>query len=420
MDKLIAIIKREYLFRVRSKGFIIGTALSPLLMMSLVLVPMFIAMGSGSENYRIVVLDQTEDEALYARMQQLLIADNAKSNRYEVERETVAETEDLAARQQRLNQQIIEKKLDGYLVLPRDVLDQRRVAYHTRNVSDFGGSSRLRSAVNTAIIERRMERAGLDAARVNELSRNVQIELINERGERERGQTVILAYVLLMILYITILVYGLMVMRGVLEEKQSRIIEVLLSSVRPFQLMLGKLIGIGLVGLTQYAVWAGFALIISAVAAAQALTLSSVRLPQISVSLMIFFVLYFLLGYFLYATLYAMVGAMVSNEEDGQQVQMPVTMTIIIPIAISSLILRNPNSALSTVLSLVPFFSPVLMFMRITLQPPPWWQIALSLVLLVATILGAVWLAAKIYRVGVLMYGKRPTLPELAKWLRYT
>src|SRR5262249_17901139 len=114
------------------------------------------------------------------------------------------------------------------------------------------------------------------------------------------------------------------------------------------------------------------------------------------------------------------VGAIVSSEEDGQQMQMPVTMTIVIPVAISSMILRNPNGLSSTVLSLIPFFSPVLMFMRITIQQPPWWQIALSLVLLLSTILGLVWLAAKIYRVGVLMYGKRPNLPELARWLRYT
>ncbi len=207
---------------------------------------------------------------------------------------------------------------------------------------------------------------------------------------------------------------------GVMEEKQSRIIEVLLSSVRPFQLMLGKLVGIGLVALTQYLIWGTFAVLISVVAAAQAMTVSSVSFPKIPVSLMIFFVLYFLMGYFLYATLYAMIGAIVSNEEDGQQMQMPITMTIVIPVAISSIVMRNPDSLSSIVLSLIPFFSPVLMFMRITIQQPPWWQIALSFVLLLSTIFGAIWLAAKIYRVGVLMYGKRPTLPELVKWLKYT
>jgi len=420
MDKIIAIIKREYLSRVRSRGFIIGTALSPLMMMSFVLVPMLVARGSGHENYRLVVLDQSGDPGLYARAEQLLTNDNAKSDRFEVRREAVGPSENVEARKQDLNRQITEGRLEGYVAVPADVLDRGKIAYHTKNVSDFGSSDRVRRAFNTAVIERRMTRAGIDAARVSALSKSIEMETINERGERERGQTVILAYALLMILYITILVYGITVMRGVIEEKQSRIIEVLLSSVKPFQLMLGKLIGIGLVGLTQYVIWASFALLLSGFAAAQALTFTSIKFPRVPISLMAFFVLYFLLGYFLYATLYATVGAIVSSEEDGQQMQMPVTMTIVIPVAISSMILRNPNGLASTVLSLVPFFSPVLMFMRITIQQPPWWQIALSLFLLLSTILGLVWLAAKIYRVGVLMYGKRPNLPELARWLRYT
>jgi ABC-2 type transport system permease protein len=144
------------------------------------------------------------------------------------------------------------------------------------------------------------------------------------------------------------------------------------------------------------------------------------KMPRIPVAQLIFFVVYFVLGYFLYATLYAMVGSIVSNEEDGQQVQMPVTMTIVVPVMLSTLVLRNPSGTASTILSMIPFFSPVLMFLRIGLEMPPWWQIALSIVLMIATILGAVWIASKIYRVGVLMYGKRPTLPELMRWLKYS
>jgi ABC-2 type transport system permease protein len=223
-----------------------------------------------------------------------------------------------------------------------------------------------------------------------------------------------------MILYITILIYGVTVMRGVIEEKQSRIVEVLLSSVKPFQLMLGKLVGIGLVGLTQYFTWAAFMIGISTVAALPAFAMGAFKLPNIPPSLMVYFVVYFVLGYFLYATLYAAVGALVSSEEDAQQVQLPVTMFLIIPMIFSSAILRNPNSTFSIVLSLIPFFAPVLMFMRICLSQPPLWQIGLSMVLMIVTILGAVWLAAKIYRVGILMYGKRPNLPEIMKWMKYT
>jgi ABC-2 type transport system permease protein len=419
MDKILAIIKREYLFRVRSKGFIIGTILSPLVMMSFVLVPILVSRTGGSGNYQLAVLDQTGDDTFYQRAEKLLIAENAKADRYEVRREAASAT-DLETARQALNQQLKEKKLNAYVVIPAHVLERGEVKFYAQNIGDATNRNRVRNALNTAVIEQRMARAGISPAHVNELSRSIQMETLNERGERERGQTIILAFALMMILYITILIYGITVMRGVMEEKQSRIIEVLLSSVKPFQLMLGKLVGIGLVGLTQYVVWASAAVLISGIAAAQAAMVSSFSFPKIPLSLMVFFVLYFVLGYFLYATLYAMVGAIVSNEEDGQQMQMPITMTLVIPVAIATIIMRNPDSLTSTVLSLIPFFTPVLMFMRLTIQQPPWWQIALSVILLISTILGAVWLAAKIYRVGVLMYGKRPTLPELAKWLRYT
>ncbi len=286
-------------------------------------------------------------------------------------------------------------------------------------MGDFEARQQIGDAINRALVERRVRLAGLQNEDLQRLTREVRFEVRNERGERERGQTFILAFGLLMIIYITILVYGVMVMRGVIEEKQSRIIEVLLSSVRPFDLLLGKLIGIGLVGLTQYTVWTIFGLGLSLATSLPMLVANWGSLPTIQPHLLVFFLVYYILGYFLYATLYAMVGAIVSNEEDGQQVQLPVTMAIIIPMMISTMVLRSPNSLASTILSLVPFFSPMLMFLRIAIQTPPWWQIALSIVLLILTILGTVWVSARIYRVGVLMYGKRPTLPEIVRWLRY-
>jgi ABC-2 type transport system permease protein len=147
---------------------------------------------------------------------------------------------------------------------------------------------------------------------------------------------------------------------------------------------------------------------------------SQAKLPRVPVSLLIFFVVYFLLGYFLYATLYALIGATVSSDEDGQHAQTPITMMLVVQMVLLTLILRSPDGTTATVLSLIPFFGPIIMFMRICVQTPPWWQIAFSIVSLIATILGTAWVAAKIYRVGVLMYGKRPNLPELARWLKYS
>jgi ABC-2 type transport system permease protein len=420
MEKLKAIVKREYITRVKSKGFIIGTILSPLLMLSFVVIPILVARAGGPKDHRIVILDQTGDATLFERIDKLLAPAGSGDDRYHLQREVVGSEENLEERRQIQNQRVAAGEIDGYLVIPKDVLTRDRIVYHAKNIGDFGSRTDIGNALSKAVVERRITEAGLRTEDVSYLTRGVRLDMRNERGERERGQTFILSFGLLMIIYITILVYGVMVMRGVMEEKQSRIIEVLLSSVRPFDLMLGKLIGIGLVGLTQYLVWSIFGLLISLITTLPALAANWQSLPRIPVAQLIFFIIYFVLGYFLYATLYAMVGAIVSNEEDGQQMQMPVTMTIVIPVMLATLVMRNPNGTASTILSMIPFFSPVLMFLRIGLQMPPWWQIAVSIALMIVTILGAVWVASKIYRVGVLMYGKRPTVPELMRWLKYS
>jgi ABC-2 type transport system permease protein len=417
MDKILAIIRREYVTRVRSKGFIIATVLSPLIMTSFILVPVLIARSSSSTSYHLTVLDQAKDDSLYNHAVKQLTGEAAKADRIEVSRELG--TGD-PAQQEALNQQLGNGGLSGYVVIPPDVLEHGKVTLHARNVTDFARIGRINNAFESAILWRRMEKAGIDSSRVEALRKDIDVQMVNERGESEQGQSFVLGYALVLILYVTILIYGLMVMRGVIEEKQSRIVEVLLSSVKPFQLMLGKLFGIGLVGLTQYVIWTTFTILVSGFAMAQAMMFSQAKLPRIPVSLLIFFVIYFLLGYFLYATLYALIGATVSSDEDGQHAQTPITMMLVIQMVLLSLILRSPDGTAATVLSLIPFFGPIIMFMRICVQTPPWWQIAFSIVSLIATILGTAWVAGKIYRVGVLMYGKRPNLPELARWLKYS
>jgi ABC-2 type transport system permease protein len=418
MDKLLAIIKREYFTRIKSKGFILGTILTPLLMAGLIFVPMLF-IGKGSKTaHRLVVLDQARDETIYQRAQAHLVAE--KETSFAVRREAIT-AERLEARQQELNQEIKAGRLDGYVVLPADVITQGKLFRRTKNVNDFDTNRRIRDAFNDAIIEQRLLNAGVKPHEIEAISKDISIDFLNERGEKESplGQWG-LSFLLGIILYVTILVYGLYVLQGVIEEKQSRIVEVLLSSVKPFQLMLGKVLGLGLVSLTQILVWAVSLGLVSALAAAQAIAFGSFKIPRIPLSVLFFFAVYFVLGYFLYATLYALVGSIVSSQEDGQQAQFPVTMCIAIPMALASFIMTKPDSMVSVVFSLIPLFSPILMFMRITVQQPPWWQIALSIGLLLGTIFGTVWLAAKIYRVGVLMYGKRPSLPELMKWLKYT
>jgi ABC-2 type transport system permease protein len=419
MDKLKAIIKREYLTRVRSKGFIIGTILSPLFMSSFILIPFLLGRSAGPEKYQIVALDQSGDALLFESLTLALAPTKPGQPRYELSREEIGSQEKLEARRQILSRRVADKQLDGYLILPHDALRQEEIKFYAKNASGFSNQARLEDAIKNAIQGRRIAQEGLDAERVRHLTRGVELTVVNERGESERGR-VLLALALVMLIYFTVLIYGVTVMRGVMEEKQSRIIEVLLASVNPFDLMLGKVIGIGLVGLTQYVVWAVSGLALSALSAGAAVAVAGFDMPKVSVSLMIFFMVYYLLGYFLYAAFYAMIGAIVSNEDDGQQAQWPVSMTFAASLVASMLAMENPNGVAVTILSLIPFFGPSLMFLRIALGSAPAWQIAASIILLVVTIIAVTWVAAKIYRVGVLMYGKRPTLPELARWLKYS
>jgi ABC-2 type transport system permease protein len=429
MDKLKAIIKREYLIRVRSKGFLFGTIASPVLLVLYMTVPILMVKLASHKAHQIAIVDQFGDDKLYQMIERNVTRNNqsekvaermGETNRYYLRREVARTPEAAQALQAALTQQLESGQLTAFVVLPPNALATREFGYFAQNVGDITSKNHVSDAINEAVIQRRMDDAGLDLSRVNDLSREVELNTINRRGEREKGQTFFLTFGLIMAIYVSILIYGIMVMRGVIEEKQWRIIEVLLSSVKPSELMLGKLIGIGMVGLTQFAVWSLTGILMTSVTALPMAKMANVSIPTIQPSLMFFFVLFFTLGYFLYATLYAMVGAIVSNEEDGQQMQIPVTMTIVIPVMISGLVMQDPNSTVSTVLSLVPFFSPILMFMRISFQTPPVWQILLSIGLLIGTILALIMLAAKVYRVGVLMYGKRPTLPEVVRWLRYS
>jgi ABC-2 type transport system permease protein len=226
-----------------------------------------------------------------------------------------------------------------------------------------------------------------------------------------------------MVLYMTLLIYGVATMRSILEEKTTRMVEILVSSVRPFQLMMGKIIGIAGVAMTQYLIWAVSGSLVAAFGGGLMKLLrpdSSVPKVYVPVSLLAYVFVFLLTGYLLYASIFSAVGAMVSNEQDMQQAQAPVTVLIVVPVVMFGFIMRNPSSTLAVILSSIPFFSPILMPLRIALQTPPWWQILLSITFLVLCTLLVIYVSARIYRVGILMYGKRPSLVEIARWLRYT
>jgi ABC-2 type transport system permease protein len=267
---------------------------------------------------------------------------------------------------------------------------------------------------------------GVRVDNLSDLVRGADFTLVKvgKVGEAvEKGQTFILAFAVAFVLYFTLLLYGVATMRSVLEEKTTRVVEILASSARPFDLMAGKILGVAGAGFTQYMIWGVTGLLISTYgsAAVSAFRPGAPALRfHIPVSLLIYGMLFFLAGYFLYASIYAAVGAMVSSDEEAQQLQLPMTLLIVVAFLLYPAVMRDPSSRLSVIISLIPFFSPILMVFRIGLQTPPLWQIILSLVLIIATTIGVVRVASKIYRVGILMYGKRPSLVELLRWLKYT
>lgn len=422
MKKVWAISKREYLERVRTKAFLIGTLLTPIVFLSFILIPTLLMTRKGTQERRIAVVDGTG--RLAAALDQTL---NPKTqpgrSRYHIV-PLAPPAADPASLKQSLRTKVLANELDGYLWIDSDIASRGQAEYYARNVSDFVEVRQLSTALTATVVEQRLSEHGLDPAEVTRMIEPVQLKTVrvSKEGEREdRGMTFMLAYVFVMVLYMTLILYGVSVMRSVIDEKTTRIIELLLASVRPSQLMAGKILGVGAVGLTQYLIWAFIGAAITALAAAQAsvLGLSPGQLLVLSPAILFYFIVFFVLGYFLYATLYAALGAMVNSEQEAQQLQFFVVSFLIIPLLLIGLIIRAPSSDTAVVLSLIPLFAPILMFLRITIEPPPGYQIALSIVLLVLVNLAVLWLAARIYRVGILMYGKRPTIPELVKWVRY-
>jgi len=424
MRKILSVIKREYLQIIRTKGFIIGTILGPVFMAALIVVPVVLQFVSLDQQERIGIVDESRE--IFTELEKSL---NQKlkdgSRRYLL---TQFESKgDTQALREELNRMVLQKELDAYIYIPVGVSGESEAEYVSEHVSDFDKRGHIGRALSNIVIEKRLKGEGLDPAKISEYVRPVSLmtKKVTKRGvEKDTGGTFIISYFLVLILYMTLIFYGQIILRGVIEEKSSRVVEIVLSSLRPFQLMAGKIIGIAAVGFTQYAIWTVFGLaaaryskglITGAFPAA-----ASFEMPSIPSYIFIYFILFFIGGYFLYATMYAAIGSMVNSEKEAQNLVMPVTMFLIIPILMMMFVIRSPNSTFSVVLSMIPFFAPILMLLRVCILLPPFIQIGVSIVLLVLATLFMIWITAKIYRVGILMYGKRPGFAEILKWIRYS
>lgn len=421
MHDVLLIIRREFHERVASRSFLLGTILFPLLMIGLIILPRLIGRG-GTE--RTLALVNEGPAGVGAAFTAALSrpAENAEDNTYRV----LPVDGSLDQVRSSLAARVESKEIDGYVVLPRDVLEHGAVLFRARNVGSFSVMRDLRAAGNRAVQSERIKGAGIDAAAVAALIAPVRVDeaKITARGEERGGalSTFLTAYLVAFLIYLMTTLYGVAVMRSVLEEKTNRIAEVLMSTIRAPHLMAGKIIGVGSAAVAQVLIWIAILTVVMTQSSrlgprfalpdgvAQALNVE----PLTGVLLF----LYFLLGFFLYASIFAMVGASVTSEQEAQSVQFIALLPLIAPLLFMESILNAPFGATATILALVPFTTPIAMPMRMASVQVPGTEIAMSLVLLLAGIGLVAWLAGKIYRVGILSTGKRPTVGELLRWIR--
>jgi len=420
LRRIAAIIRREYLERIRTKAFWVSTLLVPLFMGAMMVIPAWLAERGGGE-FTVAVLDLSGRFAgpVKAEVDKRLSSSDEKLS---IHLSIVDPGPDPEATREQLKEEVQAGTYDGLLMLPAGLPDEGEPQYLAPNVAAFKLLSILERSVNDALVADRLTRAGLDPEKVSDLTRRVDLKTfkLGKKGEetRDQGQGFLLSYGFMLIIYMSVLMYGIYVMRGVLEEKTNRIVEVVIATVKPFELMLGKILGIGAVGLTQFSLWGLALAAITAPGAMTALGFAGVELPSLPPVLLVFFVVFFVLGFLLYGTLYAGIGAAFDTEQEAQNFQTLVTIMLVVPLVLMVQILNQPDGTLSVVLSLVPFFAPMLMFLRMTLTPVPAWQLAAAVAGLLAAIVVSAWVVGKIYRVGILMHGSKPTLKDLARWLK--
>lgn len=441
-NKIVTVVKREYMTRVKSKGFIVSLFLMPVLMSGMVLLSSFLTIieGKTEKIRKIAIVDETGE--IFTQMKADIAGHSAFQHKgklvYQLEEESVTTQDTRTALRERLNT----KTLYAYLEIPKDVFENGEVRFYARTATNFAVQNALRSIISNIVRDKRFAESGYPRAEVSRLMRSVRFNTYAVKSSKakdgeaaiesplETGARIGLGYIFVFVLYMFVLIYGNSIMRSVLEEKTTRIVEVIISSIKPHQLLLGKLAGVCAVCLTMFAIWVVFGVLLvmnmETLLGIFGVDNLPIQLSQVigtvkasSTEVLTYFFIYFIIGFFIYSTLYAVVGAICSSEEEAQQTAAPLTILIIVPFVLMFQLFRIPDSTLSILLSHVPFFSPILMFMRINVLMPPLWEVLLNIVVMCATVLLVTLISAKIYRVGILMYGKRPTLRQLWQWTRY-
>ena len=415
MSNIWLVAKREYLEQVRGKAFKITTVLIPAIFVGIFSI-MYIASKNSGTGKHIVIA--SSDAVLAQRVEQQLVNDKEAQMTVEVlSPVTVAD-------RQQLTDRVDRKEIDGFLWLRTEAGHaQPSGTYESRTSGDFATVSRLTDAVTRAAMQQQLTARGLSAGDIDSLTKDIKIETLQVQNGKTSSSNAMgtfwAAYIMAFLLSFTVVMYGMNVGRSVIQEKTSRIFEVMLASVKPEEMLAGKLIGVGSVGITQLGIWIIAASLFAGSAMAGKFMSGemSIHVSPVQIAL---FAVYFVLGYVLYSALFAGLAATVSTEQELQQYSPLAAVPIWLSFGMITYIVSNPNSIWSVAISMFPPCAPITMFLRMASQFPPVWQIAVSILLMLVAIVLVLWIASRIYRVGILMYGKRATLPEMLRWLRYS
>ena len=435
MSRMVPVIKREFTEAVGSKAFLIGTIVGPLLIFAMFGLQFLVLAKGGGGEHRIALLDAT-GRGIGDRVVQRINERDAGPSfieraSYVLSVETPA-AQSKEATIQAASERVVAKELDGFLWIPPDVLSGTTVEYEGSNATNSQVTSELQRAVQRVVQSERLRTAGIDEERLGSALEAVRMNIVKtgERGQVGNPEAALLmAFGMAFAIYIVVIMYGQSIMTSVQEEKRDRIVELIVSSVRARDLLVGKVLGIGSAGVLQMVIWVAAAALLltqgAMIAGALGANQSTVQsltqgaaLPSVPLSVGIAFVLYFAGGFLLFATLFAIIGAIVTNSQEAQQFVFPVVMPFILGLFIAMAAAQNPNSTVAVIGSFVPLTSPMVMPVRISVAGVDWMQMAVSLVLLFATAAAIIWLAAKIYRVAIFATGQKPTGREIVRWMK--
>ena len=411
MHNIFLIARREYLERVRTKAFLIASILIPLLMGGGIAASILIAKHAKSSSHIVIV---SSDLALATDVQKQLNADTDGNMQLNVIAPPSANT------RPSLQRELKSKNIDGYLwVTPATAKGQKpSIEYKQGSSADLATRDTVRDSLDKVLTRERLVQQGMSTADVDALMAPISMNASDEPQD-DTTANFAGAYVLFFLMYLVIMLYGMNVARSIIEEKTSRVFEVMLATVKPSEMMAGKVIGVGSVGLTQVTVWMAAAVLLTATPLMAHLLGGGTHIT-LSAQQVGFFIVYFLLGYLLYSAMAAALGAMTNSEQELQQLNMFLVMPLAACMIALPLVLNAPSSIYAKIISFIPFCTPLLMYMRISVSTVPWYEIAASIVLMMLTIAAILWVSARIYRVGILMYGKKPNLPEILRWMKYS